>query len=141
MTATRQNQTSATMNALVSAFTIWAVPCPTTCTRTRGASALQANPAGIPQMAVAAAAARKTTTAVRTAGACAPRAAAGSAESAGAGAAAAPDSGDGSPGGTGRFVASVMFPSFMPNERGQDGPRPRRTTSPGQVRALDERRG
>ena len=48
------------MNARVSAFTIAAVPLLTTWTRARGATAAQMNPAGIPQTAVAAAAAAKT---------------------------------------------------------------------------------
>ena len=57
-TPIRQNQTSATMNALVSAFTTATVPRLMTWTRTRGATAAQMNPAGIPQTAVATAATR-----------------------------------------------------------------------------------
>ncbi len=99
------------MNARVSAFTISAVPVPTTWTRARGATAAQMNPAGIPQMAVAAAAAAKT-----------PAARGQRRKAAGRGGgqdAADRAPGSGSPAASGTCVVSVMF---LSRRRGSRAP-------------------
>jgi len=57
MAAIRQNQASARMNAVLSAFTSWASPCPTSCSSARGATAAQMSPAATPSTAVPARAA------------------------------------------------------------------------------------
>src|SRR6516164_2948791 len=55
--AIRQNQASARTNALLSAFTTWASPCPTSCSSARGATAAQMSPAATPSTALPARAA------------------------------------------------------------------------------------